>query len=540
VELYVKSLGDKDPRVRVQALNGLARLGAADTAPAILKSLAGMDLTPGKINETERRIVPHVGIKALVALGAHEACLAAVKDSSTRGAALRALQEMHTLPVVDGLIAIAEANEDPGATLGALGALARLHFKEAKWDLNEWWSTRPDDRGPYYRPTAWEASGKILKAIEANFAKVPEEGRSEFISLLAKNRIPVSSLKLEGLDPIMLALSIQQPDDATLALFSDATRDGKREWEQRILAYEAINRAEPNKAIPMLVKTLAAWAEAKEQGAAGKVSDFVNETRRASEVGILNEIAKKGGDTESMIAWKAMLTVLNSPLANEQNKAEVRKLLESNPMEVGLFLAIEDMGLSGFEKQIAAGIGSDNEKTISAAKRAQEAGSASAAGGKKVGEMTVAEATEHAMKNKGDAARGEKLYVSQGCIACHAIDLKAVQKGPYLGASGAKFQRDYLIQSILDPNAVVAQGFQTSVFTMKDGKSAMGFVTNEKDDIIELRDMAGQVTEIKRSDVKEEKHLPQSMMPAGLANPLGIGEFTDLIEYLVSLKKVGG
>ena len=30
------------------------------------------------------------------------------------------------------------------------------------------------------------------------------------------------------------------------------------------------------------------------------------------------------------------------------------------------------------------------------------------------------------------------------------------------------------------------------------------------------------------------------MMPPGLANPLGIGEFTDLIEYLVSLKNVGG
>jgi putative heme-binding domain-containing protein len=271
-----------------------------------------------------------------------------------------------------------------------------------------------------------------------------------------------------------------------------------------------------------------------------KVTDFVNETRRFTEVNILNAIGKKGSDTESRIAWKAMLTVLNSPLVKDQNKEDVKKVLEKNPMEVGLFLAIADMGLSGFEKQIEAGITSDNEKTIAAAKLAKAAGSSSASGGKKVGESNIEEVTRSAMKNKGDVIRGEKLYVSQGCIACHAIDLKAVQKGPYLGASGSKFQRDYLIQSILDPNAVVAQGFQTSIFTMSDGKSVMGFVTSEEDGLIQVRDVAGQVSTLKRPDVKEEKHLPQSMMPPGLASPLSVGEFTDLIEYLVSLKNVGG
>jgi putative heme-binding domain-containing protein len=540
VELYVKSLEDKNPRVRVQALNGLARLGAKDAAPAILKSLAGMDLDPGKIDKTDRRIVPHVAVKALVAIGAEEACLAAVKDSSTRELALRALQEMHTMAAVDGLISIVDTNPDSETTEGALAALARLHFKEVEWDLNEWWSTRPDDRGPYYRPTEWEATPKIRATIEANFSKVAEARRSAFISKLADNRIPVSSLKLPGMDPVMLALAVSNPDDATLALLSDAAKDAKRGWDQRVLAYQALNRADPKKAVPMQVKTLAAWVDSKEAGAPGKVADFVNETRRFNEVGILNGIAKKGSDTESMVAWKAMLTVLNSPLVKDKNKVDVTKVLDKKPMEVGLFLAIADMGLPGFDKQIEAGITSDNEKTIAAARLAKEAGSASGTAGRKVGEMKVEEAAELAMKNKGDAKHGEKLFISQGCIACHAIDLKAEQKGPYLGAAGAKFERDYLVQSILDPNAVVAQGFQTSIFKMKDGKTSMGFVTGEEDDVIELRDIAGQVSKIKRSDVKEETHLPQSMMPPGLANPLGIGDFTDLIEYMVSLKNVGG
>lgn len=537
---FVSSLKHGNPRVRLQALNALARLGAKDAAPAILASLAGVNLDAGKIDETERRYLPHVGIKALVSLKAVDACLAAVKDPSTRPVALRALQEMHLIEAVDGLIEIAATSKDSAMAEAVLTALARLHFKEKEWDLKEWWSTRPDDRGPYFHPTEWEGTERIRKAIEANFNRVSEARRSAFIAKLADNRIPVSSLNLPGLDPVVLALSAQEPDQATLALLADATKDAKRDWDQRVLAYQAINRADPKTAVSLQVKTLAAWTEAKEPQADTIVSDFINETRRFTEVAILNEIGKKGGDTESMIAWKAMLTILGSPLVKDQNKVEVKALLDKNPMEVGLFLAIADMGLSGFEKQIQAGVASDNDKTINAAKLAKAAGAPSGAEGRKVGEMKPEDVTAHAMKAKGDAQRGEKLYFSQGCIACHAIDLKAAQKGPYLGAAGAKFQRDYLIQSILNPNAVVAQGFQTSVFTMKDGKAHMGFVTSEMDDVVEVRDIAGQVSNLKRSEVKEEKHLPQSMMPPGLGNTLSIGDFTDLIEYLVSLKNVGG
>jgi putative heme-binding domain-containing protein len=536
----VKYLNDENPRVRVQVLNGLARLGAKESASAIIKSMAGMNTDSGKIDETERRIVPHVAVKALVKIGAADACLAAVSDKSTRSLALRALQEMHSKDVVNGLIAMIAGNKDVEVTEAALLALARLYYKEADWDLNEWWSTRPDDRGPYYRPTEWAETELISKTIEAHFAKVSKSHRSAFISKLADNRISVSSLKLPGLDPVVLALAVIEPDQATLALLSDASMDQKREWSQRVLTYQALTRADANFSVPLQIKTLAAWIEEKNPEATSKLTDFVNETRRFTEVNILDKIAKKSSDAESMIAWKAMLTILNSPLVKDKNKIEVIEVLKKNPMEVGLFLAIADMGLTGFDDQIDAGIASDNEKTITAAKLAKAAGTSSASAGKKIGELKMEEVTKSTMENKGDTKHGEKLFVSQGCIACHAIDLKAVQKGPYLGASGAKFQRDYLVQSVLDPNAVVAQGFQTTIFTMTDGKSVMGFVTSEEDGVVEVRDIAGQVTSIKRSNVKEEKHLPQSMMPIGLANPLTVGDFTDLIEYLVSLKNVGG
>ncbi|MFD2256966.1 heme-binding domain-containing protein [Luteolibacter algae] len=539
-EIFVKYLNDENPRVRVQVLNGLARLGAKETAPAIIASMANADLDPGTIGEPERRIVPHVAIKALAKLGADEACLAAVEESSTRGIALRALQEMHTDTAVDGLIDLLNNSSDQEVQLGALETLSRLFYKEDEWDLKEWWTTRPDDRGPYFRPVEWAATERIRAAIEDGFSKVPEEKRNAFISHLAKNRISVTSLDIKGLDPLMLALSESEPSEANIHLLSDAAMDSERDWEQRLLAYQAVGKAPSEKSVPAQIKILAKWVDEGRQEAESPLTDFVNDTRRGLELKIIDEVAKKGNDTESMIAWKVMLTINKSPLAKANFKEHVEKILAKNPMEIGLFLAIADMKLSGYEQQIDAALNSDNSKTIQAAERAKAAGVSTGGNEQKVGAMKPEEVTKYAMENKGDVKNGERLFVSQGCIACHAIDLKAVQKGPFLGSAGAKFERKYLIESILDPNAVVAQGFQTEIFTLNDGTSVMGFVTKEEDDLVEVRDIAGQVTQVKRSEVKDEKHLPQSMMPPGLGAPLGIKEFTDLIEYLNSLKEIGG
>ncbi|MEO1830943.1 MAG: hypothetical protein ABGZ08_00315, partial [Akkermansiaceae bacterium] len=129
------------------------------------------------------------------------------------------------------------------------------------------------------------------------------------------------------------------------------------------------------------------------------------------------------------------------------------------------------------------------------------------------------------------------IYTRQGCIACHAVDQKAVQKGPYLGSAGSKFTKDYLIQSILDPNAVVAQGFQTELITMKDKTAHMGFVTREEDGVIDIRNIAGIVTQLREGMIAKRDHQPQSMMPVGLASTLTVDEFNHLISYLVSMKE---
>ena len=533
---YVDSLFDKNPRVVLQAIVGLQRLQAKDAAPAILA--ASTKWQDGGVSPR----LQHTAMQALASLGNVPACLQAVGEPATRKLALRALERIHKMEVVNGLFGIFAKTSDLDLRFDVLAALARLSYQEKPWDLKSWWNTRPDDRGPYYEPAEWEGTAKIRPALEKGFGMIAPDRQNELLDILGKNRLPVAELKLAGVDPVLAALGSKELNPTQLMLLVDAAKDAKRPFAQRIEAYKALAKGGEDASMPHRLAVLSVWSEDKSAPAeaAQHLNDFINAPDRGKQVGPLREIAAKQGNAASRIAWKALLTVFNSPLAKDDVKARIRKEVDKTPREVGFFLAIADLKLPGFDKQIEAGLHWDNAELIQAAKAAQAAVGSAGSAGKKVAELAVADVAKAAMSGKGDVAAGERLYTSQGCIACHAVDPKAEQKGPYLGAAGAKFTRDYLIDSILEPNKVVAQGFQTSMLKMKDGSAKMGFVTAEADGVIELRDIAGQVSKVKRADVTEETHLPNSMMPPGLAAGLTVEEFTSLIEYLVSLKATGG
>ena len=268
------------------------------------------------------------------------------------------------------------------------------------------------------------------------------------------------------------------------------------------------------------------------------IDDFVNDSARGEELKTLRQLAAKGSDAVSTLAWKAILTVTISPLAKEPHKQEARKLALDNPREVGFFNALAALKLPGYEAQIESGLTWDNGELIAAAKRAKEAIGSQGHSGKKIAELPVPEVIQAVMQaaGKGDVAEGKRLFTSQGCIACHAVDPAAVQKGPDLGSAGSKFTRDYLVESILNPNAIVAQGFQTTLLTTKTGQVHMGFVVSEADGTIELRNIAGQANQIKRAEVASEQTLPQSMMPPGLAAGLTVEQLNALVDYLASMK----
>jgi len=363
------------------------------------------------------------------------------------------------------------------------------------------------------------------------------------LEILAKNRIAITDLKLEGLDPLRLAMATQTLRPADMALLVDAALQANRKWEERLDCYKALLKVEGDAGLEPRVKILAGWSLDKQAPASATqaINEFIYEAERGNQVNKLRSMANKAEDAASTILWKALLNVLSSPLSKDPQKKSVRAHVDKNPRDLGFFHAISDLGLTGFDKQLEEGMKGDNVLQINAAKAALAAGKLSVASkGKKIAELDAKVVANAALKGRGNVKNGQRLFTQQGCVACHAVDLAAEQKGPYLGAAGAKFPREYLIDSILDPNKVVAQGFQTFVIQMKDDSEQMGFVTGEADGVITLRNIAGQVSKIKRADVRNQRNLPQSMMPAGLAAGLTVEEFTALIEYMVTLKSIGG
>lgn len=523
--LAEKQLDVGSPNAQLQAVIALGKLGpkASSKIPKILQLTAS----------TRDMRIRHHAIRALVQIGDTDMLLNSVDLPEVR----LALQQLHDPAVTSPLIAqLATAQ----SKIPLIGVLSRLYHIEGEWDLKFWWGTRPDDRGPYFFPTVWSETPAIKQALENAYPKLSTAEQKQALALFSKNRIPLTDLDLGEQDPFSFALISPDPTEDQLKVLAATARDPKREWEVRLDAHQACMRSTLPNALREQARNLGTWlTELGETPEVNReVSDFVNQLSLQLRMKDLRKIAKEEDAQTSRVVWKTMLTIGQSPLVKKNIAEKYMNLAKKNPREVGFFLALADFKLGGFGQQIENAINSDNDTLIAAAERAQKIiAEAKEKSGKLIAQIPPVEAANLAMTQKGDVARGKEIYTRQGCIACHAVDQKAVQKGPYLGSSGSKFTRDYLIESILDPNAVVAQGFQTEMITMNDGAVHMGFITREEDGQIDIRNIAGILTTIEESSVKKRDAQKTSMMPPGLAAGLTASQFVDLIEYLASMKE---
>jgi putative heme-binding domain-containing protein len=144
-----------------------------------------------------------------------------------------------------------------------------------------------------------------------------------------------------------------------------------------------------------------------------------------------------------------------------------------------------------------------------------------------------------AMSHAGDADRGKALFADAqrlACARCHATDGKSASVGPDLATIGDKFGRNELIDAVLSPSAQIAIGYSTTIVTTRDGDVIDGIIKDAGDDQITLVGVDAQPKQVKVADIADRRVSAVSMMPEGLQNGLTREEFTDLIEYLVSLK----
>jgi quinoprotein glucose dehydrogenase len=107
--------------------------------------------------------------------------------------------------------------------------------------------------------------------------------------------------------------------------------------------------------------------------------------------------------------------------------------------------------------------------------------------------------------------------------------------GPALDGVGSRQTREYLLESIVYPNAKIAPGFETVVLQLKDGKAVTGVVKKDSPTEIVLIDANGQTLTVDPSRVQSRTR-GVSAMPEGFGKTLPKRDLRDLVEYLASLK----
>lgn len=135
----------------------------------------------------------------------------------------------------------------------------------------------------------------------------------------------------------------------------------------------------------------------------------------------------------------------------------------------------------------------------------------------------------------GDRARGRALFM-QSCAVCHRLFGEGGELGPELtGANRADVE--YLLQNILDPNALIGDDYRTHTVTLKDGRVLQGMVRAQDADTMTLKTLAESVL-LPRSTIVKDEVSNVSMMPEGLLNGMHPLHMRDLFAYLAGNEQV--
>ena len=208
LEPFVDALRSGTDRVKAAAIVGLGRLGKKEAAQYLLEIPVPNSFKAPELGAEGPHarpnsdiILPHLAVKALVALGTTEECVAAL-DTDNKDLALWAMRYMHAPKVVDGLIKAYEKADDSVYKEKISNTLARIYHKEAPYDTSWWWSTRPDTHGPYYKVEDWDYTPVIRSFLVREWEKSGEEGKELYAELNSKYRLGIDEFgTLEKREP---------------------------------------------------------------------------------------------------------------------------------------------------------------------------------------------------------------------------------------------------------------------------------------------------------------------------------------------------
>lgn len=546
-ELLTQAVNDPHPRTRLEAAVAIARLERRELAGAVTKLFADSD-----------PLVRHTAERALALISASEACFAVVDDAQAspeqRASAIRVLQRLHDPAVVSGLATRLAAESDLSKRQGLLIALCRLHAQEGKWTGNSW-GTRPDTSGPYYQPEPWAESERIVALLKTTLAAASSAETAFLFEQFARHKITIDEgleklLAMATTDAKLLPAAVAQlaraksvPAAGVPVLASAAMAEGLPS-AIRGQATTALFKSATEAAFPAgfagLVKLLATAEKTPEFNQAREA--FLQPALLEKQLDFLKTEAAKLDGASSKLAEAGLVVLAAKKDTPAEPKAVAQQTLDSawtDPKRRAQILEAALLANEHSYENKALALVTDPDAAVAAiAKRIvkqwkldEDAPST----GPKLATMKPEDVIVLVEKMKGNANRGERIFIKLACAKCHTSLVGEPLRGPFLPAVAKLYKRNQLAESILQPSKSVAQGFVTNVFELDDGRVVMGFVTDEAADTVTIRDNEGREIKLDAKSIENRDKHKLSMMPEGLAKDLTLEEFAHLMAYLESL-----
>jgi putative membrane-bound dehydrogenase-like protein len=143
-----------------------------------------------------------------------------------------------------------------------------------------------------------------------------------------------------------------------------------------------------------------------------------------------------------------------------------------------------------------------------------------------------------ALLDRGDRERGELLFrhpKGAGCAKCHSLDQTVNGFGPNLSSIGLRANVRHIVESIVEPSAVITEGFKQVNVITDEGNVYSGVLLEESGLSLSLGQSNGERVDIPKDSIEERRSSPVSAMP-DTSDHLTPQQVADLTTFLMSLQ----
>lgn len=349
-----------------------------------------------------------------------------------------------------------------------------------------------------------EFSRIILQEMQTNVksqagAKMPESWKAASENLL--------SLNDKNLQLLVSSLSIQFGDESAFPYYREVLLDQKQPLTSRQNALQLLAQARDPELAPVLLKLLedrALRIDAIQNLARfelpktpEKLIEIFDQLTEAEQAAVLNTLVSRKAFAEVFV--KAM----------EQGDLDATKVPAYIVRQV---ITLDDETLVKRLENVWGKISSANANMTELTARYEK----------------LLQPKLVASSNFGE---GRKLYETN-CGKCHKLFGKGGDIGPDItGANRSNVK--YLLENILDPNAIIGRNYIMTTFVTVDGRVVNGLIKSENPEAVTIQ-TTNEVIIIAQDDIELRKASEKSLMPEGQLQPMSDEQVLQLFRYLMS------